>query len=71
MQNLDRFISQELKFNPEQVQIFNPTPSTYSTLMYYTELDPFTLEIIFVEKSPKNKLIQKEIIVAQKKKSHY
>lgn len=26
----------------EQIQIFTPTPSTYSTLMYYTEKDPFT-----------------------------
>jgi uncharacterized radical SAM protein YgiQ len=68
MNNLDRFISQELKLNPEQVQIFNPTPSTYSTLMYYTEMNPFTLEKIFVEKSPKNKLIQKEAIVAHKEK---
>ncbi|PIY33498.1 MAG: YgiQ family radical SAM protein, partial [Candidatus Infernicultor aquiphilus] len=37
MQRLKKFTSQELKINPEQVQIFTPLPSTYSTLMYYTE----------------------------------
>ena len=66
MINLDKFISTELKLNPEQVQIFNPTPSTYSTLMYYTELDPFTLKPIFVEKSEKQKKLQKDILVKQK-----
>ncbi|HUS50328.1 MAG TPA: DUF3362 domain-containing protein, partial [Candidatus Paceibacterota bacterium] len=40
-----------LKLNPEQVQIFTPTPSTYSTLMYYTERDPFTGKAIYVEKN--------------------
>ena len=42
MLDLKRFASAELRVNPEQVQIFTPTPSTYSTLMYYTEMDPFT-----------------------------
>lgn len=42
MENLKKFASRELNTNPEQVQIFTPTPSTYSTLMYYTEMDPYT-----------------------------
>ncbi|MFH0888106.1 MAG: YgiQ family radical SAM protein [Planctomycetota bacterium] len=42
MEKLKWFIKKELMINPEQVQIFTPTPSTYSTLMYYTEMDPFT-----------------------------
>jgi uncharacterized radical SAM protein YgiQ len=63
MHELSIFLKKELKLLPEQVQIFTPTPSTYSTLMYYTEIDPFTGEKIFVEKSLKNKKEQKEIIV--------
>ena len=39
-----------------QVQIFTPTPSTYSTLMYYTEKDWQTEQSIFVEKKPEKKL---------------
>ena len=35
------------------MQIFTPTPSTYSSLMYYTELDPFTRQPLFVEKDPR------------------
>lgn len=51
MHRLKNFASQKLKIRPEQVQIFTPTPSTYSSLMYYTEMDPFTRQPIFVEKS--------------------
>jgi len=41
---LKRFASDKLGVLPEQVQIFTPTPSTYASLMYYTEKDPFTGE---------------------------
>ncbi|MGC8765613.1 MAG: YgiQ family radical SAM protein [Brevinematia bacterium] len=60
---LKNFIREKLKLTPEQVQIFTPTPSTFSSLMYYTELNPFTFEKIFVEKNLKDKEKQKEIIV--------
>lgn len=63
MQKLKTFSSKKLNINPEQVQIFTPTPSTYSTLMYYTEQDPFTGKPIFVEKVPERKQKQKEIII--------
>jgi uncharacterized radical SAM protein YgiQ len=63
MQDLKRFVSQKLKLHPEQVQIFTPTPSTYSSLMYYTEMDPFTRQPIFVEKDLRRKVWQKEIVV--------
>ena len=63
MAALQRFTSQKLKINPEQVQIFTPTPSTYSSLMYYTEMDPFTYEPVFVEKRLGRKQRQKEIVV--------
>jgi len=63
MQKLKTFTSMKLNIKPEQVQIFTPTPSTYSTLMYYTEQDPFTGESVFVEKDPERKQKQKEIII--------
>ena len=62
MQRLKQFTSQKLHIQPEQVQVFTPTPSTYSTLMYYTELDPFNLQPLFVEKDLKKKNHQKEIV---------
>ncbi|MBN1814884.1 MAG: YgiQ family radical SAM protein [Anaerolineae bacterium] len=63
MQALKRFASRHLKINPEQVQIFTPTPSTYSSLMYHTEMDPFTGENLFVEKELTKKQRQKNILV--------
>jgi radical SAM superfamily enzyme YgiQ (UPF0313 family) len=45
----------------EQVQDFTPTPMTVSTAMYYTELDPFTLESVYVPKG-KEKRIQRAIL---------
>jgi uncharacterized radical SAM protein YgiQ len=63
MNKLKRFTSRELKMNPEQVQIFCPAPSTYSSLMYYTETDPFTGKKIFIEKDPHRKELQKDIVV--------
>ncbi len=63
MLDLKRFASAELRVNPEQVQIFTPTPSTYSTLMYYTELDPFTAKKLFVEKDNGKKQKQKDILI--------
>lgn len=66
MQKLKQFTSQKLKINPEQVQIFIPLPSTYSGLMYYTERDPFTGEPVFVEKDPKKKERQKDILIRKR-----
>ncbi len=62
MLELKKYIRSELKLRPEQVQVFTPTPSTYSTLMYYTGIDPSTKEKIFVEKNLPNKERQKKII---------
>ncbi len=59
---LKEYFSKNLKILPEQVQIFTPAPSTYSALMYYTEINSFTGEKIFVEKSLKGKHRQKQII---------
>ncbi|OGU11001.1 MAG: YgiQ family radical SAM protein [Ignavibacteria bacterium GWB2_35_12] len=62
MIRMKEFVKKELKLNPEQVQIFTPTPSTYSTLMYHTGINPFTMQPIFVEKELKKKAIQKKVI---------
>ena len=62
MLRLKDFAREKLHVNPEQVQIFTPTPSTYASLMYYTELDPFTRRPVFVEKDPRRKEHQKDIL---------
>jgi len=62
MESLKEFTNKNLKLNPEQVQVFIPTPSTYSTLMYYTEMDPWTRKPVFVEKDPVRKQKQKDIV---------
>jgi uncharacterized radical SAM protein YgiQ len=63
MLKLKDFIKKELKLHPEQVQLFTPLPSTYSALMSYTGIDPFTGERIFVEKDAKRKEAQKQAII--------
>ncbi|MDZ7722451.1 MAG: YgiQ family radical SAM protein [candidate division KSB1 bacterium] len=50
MHKLKQFAARTLKVKPRQIQIFTPTPSTLSTLMYYTERDPFTGNSCFVDK---------------------
>lgn len=52
----------DLHYMPEQVQDFYPTPSTISTCMYYTELDPRTMEPVFVPKNPHHKAMQRALI---------
>ncbi|MDR2532104.1 MAG: YgiQ family radical SAM protein [Oscillospiraceae bacterium] len=47
---------------PEQVQDFYPTPGTISTAMFYTELNPLTLEKIYVPKSVKEKQMQRALL---------
>ncbi|TFG96738.1 MAG: YgiQ family radical SAM protein [Calditrichales bacterium] len=61
MRKLRDFASQKLGIIPEQVQVFTPTPSTYSTLMYWTEKDPFTGKPVFVEKNLRQKEAQKAV----------
>ncbi len=63
MHELKRFTRDELKMTPEQAQVFTPTPGTYSSVMYYTEMDPVTRKKIFVEKDMRRKEKQKEIVV--------
>ena len=58
---LAEFIKSE-KLHPEQVQDFYPTPGTISTAMYYSELDPYTLEPVFVAKNPHDKALQRALM---------
>jgi radical SAM superfamily enzyme YgiQ (UPF0313 family) len=60
------FIRKELGSQPEQAQIFTPTPSTISTLMYYTGVNPLTGEKVFVEKNIGAKEHQKRILTGEK-----
>lgn len=48
--------------HPEQVQDFYPTPGTISTCMYYTELDPYTMEPVYVPKTPQEKAMQRALL---------
>lgn len=47
---------------PEQVQDFYPTPGTLSTCMYYTGLDPRTMQKVYVAKEPREKAMQRALI---------
>ncbi len=52
----------DLGYMPEQVQDFYPTPSTLSTTMWYTEIDPRTMEKVYVPKNPHEKAMQRALI---------
>ena len=65
MRQLKSFATKELKTNPEQVQIFTPLPSTWSALMYWTGIDPFSGKKIFIEIDSAKKQRQKNIIAPQ------
>ena len=47
---------------PEQVQDFYPTPGTISTCMFYTGLDPYTMQPVYVAKSPQEKAMQRALL---------
>lgn len=67
MHSLKNFTTNELQMNPEQAQVFTPTPGTYSAVMYYTEMDPVSRKKIFVEKDTFRKEKQKQIVVKKEK----
>ena len=50
------------RIRPEQVQDFYPTPGTISTCMFYTELDPYTMESVYVAKSDHDKAMQRALL---------
>ena len=55
---------------PEQVQDFYPTPGTISTCMFYTGLDPYTLEPVYVPRTPKEKSEQRAMLQYFKPENH-
>ena len=57
------------RMRPEQVQDFYPTPGTSSTCMFYTGLDPETLEEVYVPKDPKDKYMQRTLMQYYKKEN--
>lgn len=60
----------DLGYMPEQVQDFYPTPSTISTCMYYTGLDPRTMQTVYVPKSPHEKAMQRALIQYRNPKNY-
>ena len=52
----------DLGYMPEQVQDFYPTPSTISTCMYYTGVDPRDMSPVYVPKNPHEKAMQRALI---------
>ena len=60
----------DLGYMPEQVQDFYPTPSTISTCMYYTGLDPRTMEPVYVPVSPHEKAMQRALIQYRNPKNY-
>ncbi len=60
----------DLGYMPEQVQDFYPTPSTISTCMYYTELDPRTMQPVYVAKNPHEKAMQRALIQYRNPKNY-
>ncbi|MGM9651639.1 MAG: YgiQ family radical SAM protein [Faecousia sp.] len=52
----------DMGYMPEQVQDFYPTPSTISTVMYYTGLDPRTMKPVYVPRDPREKAMQRALI---------
>ena len=63
--------TRDMGYMPEQVQDFYPTPSTLSTVMYYTGLDPRTMEKVYVPTDPHEKAMQRALIQYRNPKNYY
>ncbi len=60
----------DIGYMPEQVQDFYPTPSTMSTVMYYTGIDPVTTKRVYVCKNPHEKAMQRALIQYRNPKNY-
>ena len=60
----------DMHLSPEQVQDFYPTPSTISTCMYYTGVDPRTMKPVYVAKNPHEKAMQRALIQYKNPKNY-
>lgn len=58
------------KISPEQVQDFYPTPGSLSTCMYYTEIDPRTMEPVYVPKTYEEKQMQRALLQYRKPENY-
>jgi len=61
----------DLGYMPEQVQDFYPTPSTISTCMYYTGVDPRTMKPVYVPVNPHEKAMQRALIQYRNPKNYH
>ena len=59
-----------LNYRPEQVQDFTPTPMTLATTMFYTGLNPYTMEKVYVARTKQDKDKQKSYFFFWKKNRH-
>ena len=60
----------DIKYQPEQVQDFYPTPGTLSTTMFYTGLDPITMKEVYVPKTKEEKAMQRALLQFSKPKNY-
>lgn len=60
----------DLGYMPEQVQDFYPTPSTMSTVMYYTGVDPRTMQPVYIPRKAHEKALQRALIQYRDPKNH-
>jgi uncharacterized radical SAM protein YgiQ len=60
----------DIKYNPEQVQDFYPTPGTLSTCMYYTGLDPRNMKPVYVPKDRMEKAMQRALLQYRNPKNY-
>lgn len=60
----------DLGYMPEQVQDFYPTPSTVSTVMYYTGIDPVSGKKVYVCRNPHEKAMQRALIQYRNPKNY-
>ncbi|ONI43618.1 YgiQ family radical SAM protein [Candidatus Epulonipiscium fishelsonii] len=60
----------KINYIPQQVQDFYPTPSTLSTCIYYTEMDPYTFKPVYVAKTVEEKAMQRALLQYNKKQNY-
>lgn len=65
MESMGAYARSRFGISPEQVQIFTPTPGTWSTVMYATGIDPFTGNPVFVERDTLRRRAQKDAVAGR------
>ncbi|ELC8424008.1 YgiQ family radical SAM protein [Clostridium perfringens] len=60
----------DINYQPEQVQDFYPTPGTLSTTMFYTGLDPLTMEEVYIPRSKEEKAMQRALLQFKNPKNY-